>query len=298
MVRVLLLGQSGQLASELRLTVPIPVELKVLSYADYCGLSDTKLYNLFLDFNPDWVINAVAYNQVEQAELFTELAMAGNVYLVKRLQKLCALSQSRLLHISTDYVFDGLGKIPYKEQHLPQPINQYGKSKVLAEQWLLQEFADSSVIIRTSWLYSYYGSNFVKTMLRLMQENAPLKVVSDQIGSPCWAYGLACTIWRMILENRVLSGLYHWADSGACSRYEFAVEIQSIALGLGLFNRKVEIEAVVSEQYSNAVKRPAFSVLDSTLLRETLSLPEAPWQQQLVQALSLFSPAQIEKKDE
>lgn len=297
MLRVLLLGQSGQLANELKLTLPAPIELKVLSYADYCGLSDAQLCKLFLSFSPAWVINAMAYNQVDQAELFPELAMAGNFYLVQRLQKLCASTQSKLLHISTDYVFDGLSKSPYKEQDQAQPLNQYGKSKRAAELWLLQEYADSSVIIRTSWLYSFYGSNFVKTMLKLMQNKTPLKVVQDQIGSPCWAYGLACAIWQLILQKNIVNGLYHWADSGSCSRYEFALEIQALAMDLGLLSQKAEIEAVNSELFTNTAARPAFSALDSTLLRDKLSFPQVPWQQQLAKALKLFTPVQLDKKD-
>lgn len=297
MLKVLLLGQSGQLASELRLTVPAAVELKVLSYTEFCALSDTELNKIFFSFNPDWVINAVAYNQVDQAELFAELAMAGNFYLVQRLQKFCASTQSKLLHISTDYVFDGFSKTPYKEQEQAQPLNQYGKSKRAAELWLLKEYADSSVIIRTSWLYSFYGSNFVKTMLQLMRNKTPLKVVQDQIGSPCWAYGLASVIWQIILQKSIANGLYHWADSGYCSRYDFALEIQTIALDLGLLSHKAEIEAVSSELSNNTAARPAFSALDSTLLRDELSLPQVPWQQQLVQALKLFPPVQSDKKD-
>lgn len=293
MLKVLLLGQSGQLASELRLTVPASIELKVFSYADYCGLSNEQLCKLFLSFSPAWVINAMAYNQVDQAELFPELAMAGNFYLVQRLQKLCASTQSKLLHISTDYVFDGLNKTPYKEQDQVQPLNQYGKSKRAAELWLLQEYADSSVIIRTSWLYSFYGSNFVKTMLQLMRNKTPLKVVQDQIGSPCWAYGLACAIWQLILQKNIVNGLYHWADSGSCSRYKFALEIQAFALDFGLLSQKAKTEAVNSELFTSTAARPAFSALDSTLLRERLSLPVQPWKQQLEQALSLFSPAQL-----
>lgn len=297
MAKVLLLGQSGQLASELRISTPVSIELKVLSYVEFCRLSDTELRQLFTSFDPDWVINAVAYNQVDQAELYPELAMAGNFYQVQRLQRLCALIQSKLLHISTDYVFDGLSKVPYKEQDQAQPLNQYGKSKYAAELWLLQEYADSCVIIRTSWLYSFYGSNFVKTMLRLMQEKTQLKVVSDQIGSPCWAYGLACTIWQVILQKNIVNGLYHWADSGSCSRYEFAVEIQALALESGLLNQIAKIEAVNSELFTNTAARPAFSALNSTLLRERLSLPVQPWQKLLKRALSLFLPAQIEKKE-
>ena len=291
MLRVLLLGQSGQLASELRFSAPTSIQLKVLGYAEFWSLSEAELHKIFFSWNPDWVINATAYNQVDQAELFAELAMAGNFYLVQKLQRLCALTQSRLLHISTDYVFDGLSKVPYKEQDQAQPINQYGKSKRAAELWLLQEYADSSVIIRTSWLYSFYGSNFVKTMLQLMQTKTQLKVVQDHIGSPCWAYGLACAIWQVILQKNIENGLYHWADTGFCSRYEFALEIQSLALELGLLSQKAEIEAVNSELFTNTAARPAFSALDSTLLRERLSLPVQPWQKQLEQALKLFSPA-------
>lgn len=290
MLKVLLLGQSGQLASELRLSAPTSIQLKVLSYAEFCNFSDAELTDIFLSFRPEWVINGFAYNQVDQAEIEAERAIAGNFYLVQRLQRLCALSQSRLLHISTDYVFDGLNTVPCKEQDPALPVNQYGKSKLSAELWLLQEYAEFSVIIRTSWLYSFYGSNFVKTMLDLMRNNTQLKVVQDQIGSPCWAYGLARTIWLLIVQKKVVSGLYHWADSGFCSRYELALQIQAIALDLGLLKHKVEIQAVGSELFNNPAARPAFSALDSSLLRERLSLPTEPWQQQLAQALKLFSP--------
>lgn len=288
MAKVLLLGQSGQLASELRLTAPASIELKVLSYAEFCCLTDTALKQLFICFSPDWVINAVAYNLVDQAELYPERAIAGNFYLVQKLQKLCVLTKSKLLHISTDYVFDGLANIPYREHDQPQPINQYGKSKREAELWLLQEYADSSVIIRTSWLYSAYGSNFVKTMLKLMQTKDLLQVVRDQQGSPCWAYGLSCVIWLLISTKVVTSGIYHWADSGYCSRYEFALAIQALGLKLGLLSHKVQITAVDSDQSVQAAIRPGYSALDSTLLRDTLSLPALSWQVQLERALCSF----------
>lgn len=297
MLKVVLLGRSGQLASELKLITPVSIKLKTLSYSEFCVLSNAELNRIFLSFKPDWVINAVAYNQVDQAELSPELAMQGNFHLVQKLQQLCALTDAKLLHISTDYVFDGSQSESYKESDKPKPLNLYGKSKLLAEQWLLQEYSASSVIIRTSWLYSVYGSNFVKTMLRLMQEKQQLKVVRDQIGSPSRAYSLACTIWQMILQKEIVNGFYHWADSGYCSRYDFALEIQAIALDLGLLNHKAEIEAVGSEQFSCAATRPAFSALDSTALREKLFLPVMPWQQQLSQALRLFSPVSTDKKE-
>ncbi len=293
MAKVLLLGQSGQLASELRLTAPASIELKVLSYAEFCCLTDTELKQLFICFSPNWVINAVAYNQVDQAELYPERAMAGNFFLVQKLQQLCVLTQSKLLHISTDYVFDGSATMPYKEHDQSRPINQYGKSKSAAELWLLQEYADFSVIIRTSWLYSAYGSNFVKTMLKLMQTKDLLQVVQDQQGSPCWAYGLSGVIWRLIKTNVVISGVYHWADSGYCSRYEFALAIQTLGLKLGLLSHKAQIGAVDSGHFAQAAMRPRFSALDSTLLRNTLSLPVLSWQEQLEQALRSFSAVQV-----
>jgi dTDP-4-dehydrorhamnose reductase len=297
MLNVLLLGQSGQLACELQLTVPASIRLKVLSFAEYRGLSFAELSYIFLNFKADWVINAVAYNQVDQAELQPELAMAGNFYLVQQLQRLCALTDSKLLHVSTDYVFGGTQFQPYKENVQPKPLSHYGKSKLLAEQWLQQEYAESSVIIRTSWLYSAYGYNFVKTMLKLMQAKPQLQVVQDQIGSPCWAYGLACVIWQIIGSKAVLFGVYHWADSGYCSRYEFATEIQALGLQLGLLSHKAEFIPVNSEQFNSPALRPASSALDSSLLRKSLLLPVVPWQQQLLQALLLFTSASIDKKD-
>ena len=297
MLKVLLLGQSGQLASELQLTMPVSIQLKVLSYAGFCILSDAELNQIFLRYKPDWVINAVAYNQVDQAELSPELTMAGNFYLVQKLQRFCALTQSKLLHISTDYVFDGTQFKPYKESDRPKPLNHYGNSKLLAEQWLLQQYAESSVIIRTSWLYSACGSNFVKTMLQLMQSKAQLQVVQDQVGSPCWAYGLACVIWQIIGSKTILSGVYHWADSGYCSRYEFAAEIQTLALQLGILSHKAELIPVNSEQLNSQTVRPGFSALDSSLLRESLLLPAIPWQQQLLQALQQFTSVSEYKKD-
>jgi dTDP-4-dehydrorhamnose reductase len=288
MLNVLLLGQSGQLASELKLTTPVSIQLKVLGYSEFCVLSDADLNHMFLNYKPDWVINAVAYNQVDQAELSPELAMTGNFYLVQKLQRLCALTDSKLLHVSTDYVFDGIQLQPYKESDVTKPLNHYGNSKLLAERWLQQEYAESCVIIRTSWLYSCYGSNFAKTILQLMQTKDHLKVVSDQTGTPCWAYGLACVIWKIIRQKTIINGLYHWADSGFCSRYEFSLETQSIALELGLLKHKAEIEAVGSEQFSCAAIRPAFSALDSSLLKGQLDLPAIPWQRQLARALKLF----------
>lgn len=293
MKKVLLLGQAGQLASELRLTTPQSVELKVLGYSEFCRMPDTELNKLFVCFAPDWVINAVSYNKVDQAELFPELAMAGNFYLVQKLQKLSASTQSKLLHLSTDFVFDGLSSTPYKEGDFAHPINKYGQSKLLAEQWLQREYAASSVIIRTSWLYSAYSTNFVKTMLKLMQTMELLQVVQDQRGSPCWAYGLSSVIWQLISTEVVTSGIYHWADSGYCSRYELALEIQALGLKLGALNHRARIVSIESSQFPQTAIRPAFSALDSTLLRNTLSLPTFSWQQQLERALCSFQALKV-----
>jgi dTDP-4-dehydrorhamnose reductase len=297
MRNVLLLGHSGQLASELRLTVPASIKLRVIRHSEFCRLSYDELSLIFLSYKPDWVINAVGFNSVDQAELEPALALTGNFSLVQKLHQLCTITQSRLLHISTDFVFEGERLLPYKELDKVNPINEYGKSKVLAEQWLVQEYAESCLIIRTSWLYSVYGSNFVKTMLNLMQTKEQLSVVQDQNGSPCWAAGLANVIWLIIRSNLVSSGIYHWADSGYCSKYEFALEIQAVALKLGLLTHKAEIKAADIRVFDKAAPRPAFSALDSTLLKESLCLPDLSWQHQLFQALSLFKPVCSSKKE-
>jgi dTDP-4-dehydrorhamnose reductase len=295
MLKVLLLGQSGQLAQELRLSAPAMIQLKVLSFQQFSCLAMDELRILFQTYQPHWVINAVAFNAVDQAQLQPELALAGNFYLVQKLQQLCALNHSQLLHISSDYVFDGSVQRPYQTDDSPNPLNQYGKSKLLAEQWLQAEYAEQSVIIRTSWLYSAYGKNFVKTMLQLMQTKPQLKVVQNQLGSPCWTFGLAQVIWQLIGSSAVDPGLYHWADSGYCTRYQFVLEIQTIGLKLGLLNHKAELIAVAAEDFALAAERPAFSALDSSTLRQLLALPALSWQQQLTRALSKFSVLDVDK---
>lgn len=295
MLKVLLLGQSGQLACELRASKPATLQLKVISFQQFSSLALDELQALFQTYQPDWVINAVAFNAVDQAQQQPELALAGNFYLVQKLQQLCALNQSQLLHISSDYVFDGRTQRPYQSDDSTNPLNQYGHSKLLAEQWLQQHYANQSVIIRTSWLYSAYGKNFVKTMLQLMQTKPRLQLVQDQLGSPCWAFGLAVVIWQIIGSSAVDPGLYHWADSGYCSRYQFALEIQTIGLKLGLLQHKAELIAVAAESFVLPAARPDFSALDSSALRQLLALPALSWQQQLTQALSKFSVLDVDK---
>lgn len=297
MLNVLLLGQSGQLASELRLTVPTSMTLNVISHSEFCRLSFFELTKIFLNYKPFWVINAVGFNYVDKAELEPVEALVGNFHLVQKLQRLCKLTNSNLLQISTDFVFDGSKSLPYREDDSTNPVNEYGKSKLLAEQWLLQEYGNSSLIIRTSWLYSVYGSNFVKTMLSLIRAKKQLSVVYDQRGSPCWAAGLARAIWLIIQSNIITSGVYHWADSGYCSKYEFALETQRAALKLGLISTEARINPVGSEIFNTPAVRPTFSALDSTSLRELLCLPARSWQHQLYQALSMFTPEDISKKE-
>lgn len=295
MLKVLLLGQSGQLACELRASKPATLQLKVISFQQFSCLALDELQALFQIYKPDWVINAVAFNAVDQAQLQPELALAGNFYLVQKLQQLCVLNQSQLLHISSDYVFDGRTQRPYQTDDSTNPLNQYGHSKLLAEQWLQQHYANQSVIIRTSWLYSAYGKNFVKTMLQLMQTKPRLQLVQDQLGSPCWAFGLAVVIWQIIAGGAVGAGLYHWADTGYCCRYEFAQEIQAAGLKLGLLQQQAQLTAVSAEDFALPAVRPAFSALDSSGLRRLLALPAVSWQQQLARALSQFSVLDLDK---
>jgi dTDP-4-dehydrorhamnose reductase len=211
---------------------------------------------------PDVVINASAYTAVDRAEEEVDLAFRVNATGPKNLALAARKAGSRLIHVSTDYVFDGTACTPYPPQAPCSPLGVYGKSKRQGEINVL-EVIDEPLIIRTSWLYSQYGNNFVLTMLRLMNERDELKVVADQIGAPTWASTLAAAIWAAV-GKRHLKGIYHWSDAGVASWYDFAVAIQEEAFSQGKLTSLIPIHPIRTDQFPTPVTRPAYSVLDST----------------------------------
>jgi dTDP-4-dehydrorhamnose reductase len=225
------------------------------------------------------VINAAAYTAVDQAESEPEEAARVNALGPRNLALACRDANARLIHISTDFVYSGEASRPYGPGCSPAPVSEYGRGKLAGER-AVQELLPGALILRTGWVYSRFGSNFVKTMLRLMKERDEIAVVVDQVGTPTWAKGLAQAIWAAS-ANEELGGIYHWSDAGVCSWYDFAVAICEEACELGLMPGPVSIRPIGSASYPTAAPRPAYSVLDKTLSWSDFQLEGVHWRVQL-----------------
>lgn len=233
---------------------------------------------VFTHVQPDYCINCAAYTAVDKAETEREIAFLINQTGVKNLAQIAAQSNSRLIHISTDYVFDGNGNEAYNENHSVNPQNVYGESKLRGEQEALAVNSDS-LIIRTAWVYSEHGNNFVKTMLRLMQSKEEIGVVADQMGSPTYAGDLAKAILFIITSNKWVPGIYHYSNEGIISWYEFAKAIQTY------INSACRVNAIPSSAYPTPAKRPAYSVLNKDKIKSTFGVTIPDWQESLYKCL-------------
>ena len=274
-------GQLGQTLAQLWAESPLPqCQLKVLTRSELdiakAGMTDAVLSEL----KPSVVVNAAAYTQVDKAESDSESAALVNEQAVGAIARWVAANQARLIHISTDFVFDGTSKTPYTPDQQTGPLGAYGSSKLAGEQQIQALANERSAIVRTSWLYSEFGNNFVKTMLRLMGEKEQLSVVNDQIGSPTSTHGLAVLIFAMIL-NRNAAGIYHWTDGGSISWFEFALEIQRQAVQEGLLSKAIPISPIPASEYLAPARRPAYSVLDRSRALADFDCPSADWKAQL-----------------
>ena len=228
----------------------------------------------------DVIINLAAYTDVDEAELEETRAYRVNQLGAKVLVSWAQETNCKLIHISTDFVFSGQKESPYLTTDDTNPLNVYGKSKLGGEQEILKLDPELSAIIRTSWLYSQFRTNFVKTMLRLMSQRDSLDVVNDQIGSPTSTYSLVELIFTM-LEKGKYSGTYHWSDIGSISWYEFALTIQKLGLESGILTKSIPISPICSEKYSTRAQRPKYSVLDIDLAKNEFSLTPKPWEVRL-----------------
>ena len=229
--------------------------------------------------NPTLVINAAAYTAVDQAESDAENAARINEIAPGILARACSVSGARLIHVSTDFVFSGESHTPYSPDSPTDPIGEYGRSKLAGER-AVAACLPAALIVRTGWVYSRFGSNFVKTMLRLMSERAEVGVVVDQVGTPTWARGLAQAIWAAS-ERAELSGIYHWSDAGVCSWYDFAVAIYEEASNIGLLSTQTIIRPILAAQYPIPAARPPYSVLDKRQSWQDFQLEAVHWRVQL-----------------
>ena len=285
---VLLLGAGGQLGTLIRESAPPQVRLQAFGSAELDITDQNQLQRACDTYQPDLIINAAAYTAVDRAETEQARAFAVNSQGPANLAAIAAPA-TRILHVSTDFVFDGgLGgrlRRPYKPEAETSPLGVYGQSKLAGEQALLAARPDSQVL-RTAWLYAAEGANFLNTMLRLMASKDELRVVADQIGAPTSAHTLAKVIWRLAFADAP-GGIYHWSDGGSCSWYDFAIAIQTEALALGLLEEAIPVSAITTAEYPTPAKRPAYSVLDRSRTCEVIACRGRSWQEELQAVLQL-----------
>ena len=265
-MKILVTGSKGQLGCEInKLSFNYNFDW-LFSDSNTFDLSDLNNISIFLDkSNPDIIINCAAYTLVDNAEYDFETANTINHKSVELLAKWSYGNNCKLIHISTDYVYDGNSQIPVKEDTKANPVNNYGKTKLLADLACLKN-NPSSIILRTAWLYSSFGNNFVKQMIILMKSNSELNVINDQFGSPTFAADLAKVILQIINTDYWKPGVYHYTNSGKISWFDFVNDIKSI------YGFKTVINSISSEEYFIKTKRPKYSLLDNSKIKNTFNI--------------------------
>ena len=261
-MRVVITGSRGQLGHELIRGAPASAIILGLDLPEIDICDTTKLSKVVAEFRPSVIINAAAYTNVDKAESEVDLAFAVNSTAAQQLAAIARNLQSRLIHISTDFVFDGLAGRAYLPSDVVSPLSVYGRSKADAERHVLSENPNNTIVIRTAWVYSTHGGNFVKTIIRLLQERDQIRIISDQIGTPTWAGSLARCIWTF--ASRPETGIWHYTDAGVASWYDFAVAIAYESHRLGIIPRMKPIIPITTSEFPTAARRPSFGVLDKS----------------------------------
>ena len=287
--KALIFGKNGQLAWELLRTVPAEFQVQALGSAEINLLDAAQVADAVGEYAPDLVINAAAYTAVDKAESDKKVAFALNQLAVANIASaLSGREQTAFVQVSTDFVFDGQKSSPYTGEDKTNPLSVYGASKLAGEVEALDRNLSRALILRTSWVYSSHGNNFVKTMLRLMSdpERGQLNVVCDQIGTPTWAHSLAKAIWQaggatLDSEETTATQIFNWTDAGVASWYDFAVAVQELALQRGLLTRKIAINPIPHTAYPTPAARPTFSVLDKSTFAQAYGVQPVHWREQL-----------------
>jgi len=274
MKKVIVLGGNGQLAQCIKHVDTQGLDVVFFDSKQANILEESHLRKVFLNFEPDVVINCAAYTAVDIAEDEPLKAAAVNAQAPELIAQLCAEHDAIMIHISTDFVFDGKTPVPLTETDIPNPINIYGKTKLLGEEEILRKWA-RHIIIRTSWLYSEFGSNFLKTMLRLGLEREELGIIYDQIGTPTYAMDLAKAVVEIATLDEPAFGIYHYSNEGTASWFDFAHSI------FNLTGSKIILKPMLTSQYPTKAKRPSYSVMDKTKIKETFNLKIPHWRDSL-----------------
>jgi dTDP-4-dehydrorhamnose reductase len=290
-VKVLITGASGQVGRALVASRAAEIELVALTRSELDVGDSTAVRDAVGTFRPDLIMNAAAYTAVDAAESDQDRAYAVNAQGPRNLADSARLiGACRLLHISTDYVFDGRATEPYRPHDATNPLSTYGRTKLQGEQLVLERLPQRSAVIRTAWVYASQGKNFVLTMLRLMRERGAVSVVSDQVGSPTSARSVANVLWRLAaLADQ--NGIFHWTDAGIVSRYDFARAIAEDAASLGLLSALPQVAPVTTVDGTTLAPRPKYSALDLRASIQQLGLAPIPWRTSLQATLSELATA-------
>lgn len=279
-MKILLFGAAGQIGRALAATIPDGCDLLALD-RDRLDIADTTALTALIEREQaDVAINAAAYTDVDAAEAHEAEAFGINAEAPRAMAAACARSGTRLVHISTDYVFDGAATAPYKPDDLPAPLGVYGRSKLAGEQ-AVQEYPNA-LLIRSAWVYGAYGRNFLDTMLRLMVERDEIAIVADQTGTPTHANSLARAIWALI--DAEARGIHHFTDAGTTSWHGFATAIEAKARALGLIDG-CAVAPITAADYGAPAPRPAFSVLDCSKTWPITGIPK-DWREELDHVLA------------
>ncbi|VEP16508.1 dTDP-4-dehydrorhamnose reductase subunit, NAD(P)-binding, of dTDP-L-rhamnose synthase [Hyella patelloides LEGE 07179] len=286
MKKILLIGSTGQVGQELLTTLQPLGELVTLTRQQLDLTQSDEIKPAITSIAPDIVVNASAYTAVDKAETDSEMAMAINAVAPKIMAQATQEIAANLVHISTDYVFDGKHHTPYLEEDAVNPLGIYGQSKLLGEQGISQN-SDRYIILRTAWVYGSKGhGNFVKTMLRLGASREELKVVADQIGSPTWSYDIADAIANLVNpHNQIASGIYHFTNSGVASWYDFALAIFEEAAQLGFPLKIKTVLPITTAEYPTPAARPHYSVLSKGKYTKAVGVYPPYWQDSLQKML-------------
>lgn len=284
-MKVLLTGANGQVGRSLQARTPSDIDLIALGSDKLNITSISSINSAFSEFQPDVVINAAAYTAVDKAEVEEDDARAVNALGPKLLAQACKDNGAFFVHISTDYVFDGEGNLPYKETDPVNPINIYGKSKAEGEQAIIR-IDMHYAIIRTSWVFSEYGKNFLKTMMQLGTERTRLNIVADQMGAPTYAGDIADAIYAIINnKDKFRQEIFHYTGDQITSWMDFAKYIFKIAYESGKLQNRVFVKGITSEEYPTASKRPKNSVLDCKKIKDLCDINASNWQAAVIKII-------------
>ena len=291
-MKIILTGSTGQLGQEIIKTKPHNIEL-ITPKRDLLDLTNNQqCINFILKEKPDWVFNCAAYTSVDNAEKEIKLSKQVNSYAPQAIAEAVNKTNSNLLHISTDFVFNGEQNFPYLEEQTKSPINQYGYTKALGEDLITNTIKNrnKAIILRTSWILSSVGKNFVLTILNLHSKKDYLNVVSDQIGAPTSVKGLAKVCWKIlnVKKEKNLPFIMHWRDAGIASWYDLAFAISDIGFELDILKNKKNINPIKTINYPTPAKRPKYSLLDTQKTSEILGIIPNHWRVNLKDILNEY----------